>query len=251
MTSPPIRAGYHSRPMVHTRPPGLEGRRVEQLLTKAKAERSTGARMDLLSGLLLDSRYEAHGLVGSADTREVFTASLERFDCVTYVETVLALARASRASQFATWLRRIRYDGSQVDWTGRNHYMTGWIRSNVRVGTVRRIRPGFRVSRKHRLLDAVPGLPPRRTRFACVPKSEMKRLKPRLATGDLIFFASTRSHLDVFHCGILVKGGDSWKMRHAARSREKVVEDDLDGFLAANRMAGVIVVRPTEDPAAD
>jgi hypothetical protein len=63
--------------------------------------------------------------------------------------------------------------------------------------------------------------------------------------GDLIFFASTRKQHDVFHCGIIVRDGDRVLMRHASRSRGGVVEQDLEEFLKANRMAGVIVVRPS------
>jgi hypothetical protein len=230
--------------MAQVRPRGLDAERVERLLTEAEAQLSPAGRIDALSGLFLGRPFEANGLVGSKDEPEVFTASLDRFDCVTYVETVLALSRASRGSEFVDWLRRIRYDGGRVEWTRRNHYMTSWIRSNARIGVVRPILEKAHTTRKVRLLDLVPGLPPKRTRFACVPKKRLGALKGRLRTGDLVFFASTRLHLDVFHCGILVNGGERWKMRHAARSRKSVVETDLDEFLKANRTAGVIVVRP-------
>jgi Protein of unknown function (DUF1460) len=60
----------------------------------------------------------------------------------------------------------------------------------------------------------------------------------------LIFFASTRKHLDVFHAGIIVRDRDKVLMRHASRSQGGVVEQELNGFLKANRMTGVIVVRP-------
>ena len=116
------------------------------------------------------------------------------------------------------------------------------------MGAVRRLSTGIRPVVKERILDVVSGLPPIRTRFECVPKSDIRRLGARLETGDLIFFASTRKHLDIFHCGILVRDSDRLKMRHASRSRNGVVEQDLDDFLKANRMAGVIVVRPTEEP---
>lgn len=202
--------------------------------------------MGVLSELLLGRPWEANGLVGSADVREVFTVSLERFDCVTYVETVLALSRAARVDDFVECLRRIRYEGGTVEWARRNHYMTGWIRSNVASGVVRPILREFSTTRKKRLLRMVPGLPPKRVSFACVPKSRMKSLRSRLKTGDLVFFASTRARLDVFHCGLLVDGGDRLLMRHAAKSRKGVVEQDLSEFLENNRMAGVIVVRPTE-----
>lgn len=225
--------------------PALAARRIRQILSKTRSLRSPGARVEALSGLLLGRPYTERPLVGSPDTREVFTASLHGFDCVTYVETVLALSRASRVGEFVRWLRAIRYDGGRIEWERRNHYMTGWIRNNARIGAVRSISGGVRSVRKDRVLDAVPGLPPRRARFSCVPKRLVRRLSARLQTGDLIFFASTRKNLDVFHCGILVRAGERWRLRHATRSRRSVVEQDLDDFLRNNRMAGVIVVRPT------
>lgn len=228
--------------MTQTR--GHDGARARQLLSRAKARSSVAARVELLSGLLLGRPYEANGLVGSARTPEVLTASLERFDCVTYVETVLALARASRPAGFVEELRRIRYRGGRVAWAYRNHYMTGWIRANSRIGTLRVLAAPGRATRKDRVLDAVPGLPPVRTRFSCVPKARVKGLANRLRSGDLLFFASTRPHLDVFHCGVLVGADEGWRLRHASRSQGGVVEQDLGEFLKANRMSGVIVVRP-------
>jgi hypothetical protein len=186
-------------------------------------------------------------LVGSADTPEVFTVSLDTFDCVTYVETVLALSFASNADEFQEWLRKIRYEGGRIAWERRNHYMTGWIRSNKRAGLLRRLAlPGVHVAVKERTLNGVPGLPAVRSRFACVPKPAIRKLMRRLETGDLIFFASTRKHHDVFHCGIIVRDGDRVLVRHASRSRDAVVEQDLSEFLKANRMSGVIVARPRE-----
>ena len=69
-----------------------------------------------------------------------------------------------------------------------------------------------------------------------------------LQTADLIFFVSTRKHLDVFHAGIIVRDGGKVFMRHASRSQGLVVEQQLSGFLKTNRMAGVIVMRPQAVP---
>ena len=99
---------------------------------------------------------------------------------------------------------------------------------------------------KERVLNVVPGLAPQRTRIKCVPKAAVPRLERYLQTGDLIFFASTRKHLDVFHAGIIVRDGKKILMRHASRSQGSVVEQELSEFLKANRMAGVIVMRPRE-----
>jgi hypothetical protein len=60
----------------------------------------------------------------------------------------------------------------------------------------------------------------------------------------LIFFASIRKHLDIFHCGIIVRDDDRILVRHASRSRGAVVEQDLNEFMKANRMAGVLIARP-------
>jgi cell wall-associated NlpC family hydrolase len=231
--------------MTETRPKVQRSRPVGPLLSRAKALRTVDERVNAHSRILLGSPYAVNPLGGSPDGPEVFSSSLGAFDCVTYVETVLALALSKKAHDFPEWLRRIRYDGGRVAWTRRNHYMTGWIRSNLRLGVVRRIGPGIRTVSRERTLGVVPGLSPRKVLVRCVPKAEMRRLEPRLRTGDLAFFASARKRLDVFHCGIVVRSGAGWRLRHAARSGNAVVEQDLFDFLRANRMAGVIVVRPS------
>ena len=232
---------------MRAQPRGLSRRRVQQLLAKAKSNRSAGTRIDVLSRCFLGLPYTTDLLIGSVETPELFTISLDSFDCVTYVETVLALSRASSVDEFVDWLRKIRYSDGRVQWERRNHYMTGWIRNNVRIGAVRRVSANVRPVAKQRTLDGLPGLPPQKARFGCIPKASLKRFSSDLRTGDMIFFVSIRKHRDVFHCGILVSDGDRLRMRHAARSRGGVVEQDLDEFLKDNRMAGVIIVRPTEE----
>jgi hypothetical protein len=233
--------------MKHAQPRGLSRRRVEQLLSKTKAKRSAGSRIDILSRQFLGQIYKPYPLIGSVDTPEVFTASLNGFDCVTYIETILALSRSSTVADFVEWLRKIRYEEGRIQWDRRNHYMTAWIRNNERGGIIHPVGNGVPAVTKERRLDVVPGLAAKRTRLQCVPKSSLPALKSHLQTGDLIFFASTRKNLDIFHCGIIVRDGRRILMRHASRSRGGVVEQNLDEFLKANRMAGVIVVRPSEE----
>jgi hypothetical protein len=165
---------------------------------------------------------------------------------VTYVETVLALARASDPAGFADELRGIRYDGGRVEWARRNHYMTDWVRRNARAGIVRPVAAAALATRKEKTLNAVPGLPVSKARFSCVSKTKLGAFSPRLKNGDVVLFASTKAGLDVFHCGLLALAGGRWMLRHASRSQGRVVEEELSGFLAGNRMAGVIVVRPLE-----
>ena len=231
--------------MKHPQPRDLSRRRVEQLLSETKQDRSTGSRIEVLSRHFLGHPYKANPLIGSADTTEVFTVSLDGFDCVTYIETILALARASNVDSFTERLREIRYDGGRIQWERRNHYMTCWIRNNARHGIIRPVStPAVPILNRERVLNVVPGLDPQRTRLKCVPKSEMPRLERHLQTGDIIFFVSTRKHLDMFHAGIIVRDGENVLMRHASRSQGSVVEQELRDFLKANRMTGVTVMRP-------
>src|SRR6185369_16486609 len=153
--------------MQHAQSRRLSRRRVEQLLSKTKPHRSAGNRIEILSRSFLGKPYKTHPLIGSADTPEVFTVSLNEFDCVTYIETVLALSRAASADDFLEWLRRIRYENGRVKWDRRNHYMTGWIRSNIRAGAVRRLfLPSLATVTKEKKLDSVPGLRPVHARFS-------------------------------------------------------------------------------------
>ena len=231
--------------MKRPQPRGFSRRRVARLVSATKYERGVGNRIDLLSRHFLGHPYKPNPLTGSADTAEVFTASLDGFDCVTYIETILALARASSADDFIERLRKIRYEEGRVRWTRRNHYMTLWIRNNVREGTIRPVAtPGVPILSRKRILNAVPGLPARRTRVKFLPKAAMPRVAAFLQSGDLIFFVSTRKNLDVFHAGIIVRDGTDMLMRHASRSQRGVVEQELSEFLKANRMTGVMVMRP-------
>src|ERR1700674_6006004 len=100
--------------MRHAQPRGLSRRRVEQLLSKTKYERSAASRIDVLSRHFLGHPYKPDPLIGSADTAEVFTASFDGFDCVTYIETVVALSRASNVDNFIEWLRKIRYERGRL-----------------------------------------------------------------------------------------------------------------------------------------
>ena len=228
-------------------PRRLNRRRLQQLLSKMKHERSVTSRIDAFSRHFLGHRYTANPLIGSADATEVFTASLNGFDCVTYIETILALARASNGDDFTAWLRKIRYERGRIQWQRRNHYMTAWIRNNVSVGIIKPMSiPAVPTVTRERVLNLVPGLAPQRIRLKCVPKPAVRRLEPYLRSGDLVFFASTRRTLDVFHAGIIARDGKTVLMRHASRSQGFVVQQELRDFLKANRMAGVIVARPRE-----
>jgi len=214
----------------------------------ARIDRMNGvaARVESISGRFLGYPYVAHSLVGSVDTPEVFNDSLKGFDCVTYVESVMALVYADKTGNYSSVLKKLRYSDGRVDWRRRNHYMTQWLKNNARHGLIRRVGLRFATTRKQRLLNVVPGLPTSRQSFSCIPKNKFSAVQSEMRSGDLIFFASTRSHLDVFHCGILIRQGDTWILRHASRSSGSVVDQELASFLKEHRMAGMMLARPCD-----
>lgn len=227
-------------------PPDLDRQRIGALVRSVRPRRDVGSRIEWISRQWLGHPYRECPLGGSPDEVETLTASTAGFDCVTYVESVLALASADSVEEFVDNLRLIRYRDGVVGWATRNHYMTGWIRENERAGFVRNRTRGRGVVRRERCLNGVEGLPESRVRVASLPKAEFLSRPEDVRTGDLAFFASTRRNLDVFHCGILVRARGTIRLRHAARSRGRVVEEPLEDFLGRNRMVGVILVRPEE-----
>ncbi len=226
-------------------PKHLDRKRVRQILRRVKPVSGIGSRIAAISEEFLEYPYMKNMLIGDLDQEEVFTASFSGFDCVTYVETVLALARASSTEEFVGNLQYIRYADGEVDWKKRNHYMTTWIRNNSRAGVVRNRTRGPGLVERRRCLNVLHGLPERTIRVRSIPKREFMRRREDVRTGDLIFFASTLPDRDVFHCGILIHE-DGVRMRHAPLSRGHVVDQDLAEFLNANRMSGVILARPQE-----
>ena len=119
------------------KPSDLNRPEVRAILDEVRGLEEIGSRIDAISRHFIGFPYLETPLVGSATLPERLTVALGGFDCVTYVESVLALARASTATEFVENLRRIRYAGGDVDWRRRNHYMTAWIRNNQSAGIVR------------------------------------------------------------------------------------------------------------------
>lgn len=224
----------------------LDQELVRQLLQDARALPSLGQRMKSISTRLLGVPYLVNSLIGSMTEPEVFVATLEGFDCVTFMETVLALARAGEVEEFLDLLREIRYTHGEVEWRKRHHYTTDWARHNIWHGRLRDFTRGKETMVKTKSLNTVAGLRPRIVSFRYFPKRKLPSISRQLADGDLIFFVSTRKGLDVFHTGIVFREGDRVILRHAARSRGGVVEQELAEFAKANRMPGFMIVRPTE-----
>lgn len=230
------------------RPADFDIRGAEGALHRLSRHSSFEARVDSVSRFFLGRAYLENPLGGGPDQREVFRCSFDEFDCVTYVEIVLALACSKTASRFARTLRDLRYREGTVEWVRRNHFMTEWLRINAERGVLADMTTGSESIAKTRKLSGVPGIRPEQKTFRCFPKRSFATVSSRIQTGDVIMFVSTKKHLDVFHAGILIRRGEEILLRNAARSAGKVIEQDVREFLRANRMSGFILARPVCRP---
>lgn len=213
---------------------------------------------------------------GGSPAREPLTVSLTRFDCVTLVESCLAVARGVCGAGAGTWERfgreveRMRYRGGRRrGYTSRLHYFSEWIRDGASRGLVKDLgaelggtddtRP-LRFMTRHRgsyaaLADArvfeeigsiersLDGQP----RFV-VPTKRIPEVLPRLETGDVLAFATEIDGLDVTHSAFVYRGDDEVvRVLHAPLSGGVVAitRTTLPEYVAAIRRAtGILVARP-------
>jgi hypothetical protein len=223
---------------------GLNPAEAIAILDDTSGEADLGKRLDQISSRFLGRPYVEGSLGGSADVPEVLRITLDAFDCVTYLEAVLALAYSATLSEFVSTTRRIRYQRGEVDWFHRNHYMTDWARNNEADGFVANLTSGPATIEKTCTLDLIPGLPSKTTAFNYFPTESLPRVAELAQTGDLVFFVSMRSDLDVFHTGLLIKSEAQMILRHATRNGRAVIDQDLSEFVGKNEPAGFVLLRP-------
>ena len=231
--------------MIETQTPlELNTGEVERLLEGSRDRSKLCERMESISARFLGRPYLENPLGGGPESPEEFRVSLAGFDCVTYIETVFALARSRTADAFVNEIREMRYAGGRVDWYHRNHYMLDWIRNNEARGIIEDMTTGTETVKKTRTLSIIKSLPAKTVTFRCFPKRALNSIRSRIETGDVMLFVSTRKSLDVFHTGILIKNAHEISLRHATRTAGRVIEESLASFINAHRMSGLILLRP-------
>jgi len=219
---------------------------IRQLIAATRPMNVIGERMKYISGQLLGLPYVRNPLIGSATEAEIFVTRMDGFDCVTFLETVLALARSKSLEDFLVTLRQIRYRNGEVDYRQRLHYLTDWASSQVQRGLLVDLTIGEDTILREKRLDWVKSVEPKMARFRYFPRHQLTLVSRWLRDGDLIYFVSGRAGLDTLHAGLLVREGDRVLMRHATRHRHKVVEQELSNFCGQTPMSGFIINRPKD-----
>lgn len=246
------------------------------------ADDPTGPAAVRVGELATGTPYEAYTLEqylkggGSPSRTEPLTLHLDRFDCVSLVESCLAVARVAHDPGEPTWesfarkMERMRYRGGEREgYTSRLHYFSEWLDDNARRGLVRVLgeelggradtrplrfmsthaesypalaMPGIlgEIEEMERSLDGVP-------RWV-VPTASIDSVSDRIETGDILAFATSIEGLDVTHAAFAYRD-DAGVLRvlHAPLSGGvvEITESTLPQYVAAIRSStGILIARP-------
>lgn len=253
---------------------------VGSLLATARAQRwDTLAIGDCLArfGRALEGvPYAEHTLEGPGPERCRVTT--DAFDCVTFMELALNLARVSQAADgSAPTLHDVtravtytRYRGGRLDgYLSRLHYTSEWIADNISKGVLEDVTPalggvpftlnlGFMSAHPERypvlrgdrtLADSMRHIERRinRTRRTHIPRNRVASMERKLRTGDLVAITTSVAGLDYVHTGIIVCDGNEARLLHASsRSGRVMLDRSIGAYLArAPRITlGITVLRP-------
>jgi hypothetical protein len=218
---------------------------LSRLIMVGEGAEDVGRKVQRFAEALIGRPYLSHPLIGGPDRPEELVTGLSGFDCVTFVETVLALAASDSPADFLRELVLLRYRGGAIAWEHRLHYFSDWLEENARRGVLAIDTRGPGSERIQARLALLDGLPPRLTELDVVPKQSVEGAISRIANGSIVAFASERDGLDYFHVG-LVFVGDQLMMAHAAKSAGSVVREPLRAFLDRNQMRGISFARPLD-----
>jgi Protein of unknown function (DUF1460) len=263
-------------------------RRLERWVAALRSARLTGASAPVgtaaarVGELAAGTPYEPGTLEaylrrgGNPQAREPLTLALTHFDCVTLVESCLAVARTAVGDAKPTWDRfgreveRMRYRGGERGaYATRLHYFSEWIADGAARGLVRDlgdelggvedVRP-LRFMSEHRasypaladttvlarIAEVERGLDGRPRRV--VPTDRIAAVADRIETGDVLAFATAIPGLDVTHAAFACRTPDGvLRVLHAPLSGGvvEVTRATLPEYVGAIRRAtGVLVARP-------
>lgn len=213
---------------------------------------------------------------GGSPAPEPLTLSLTHFDCVTLVESCLAIARVAGGKSAPTWERfgreveRMRYrGGKRIGYASRLHYFSEWISDGESRGLVKdlgrelggtedrrplRFMTGHRESYPALLDDGMfreIGAMERRLdgnpRWV-VPTDLIPTVADKIETGDVLAFATTISGLDVTHAALAYRDAVGiLRVLHAPLSGGvvEITRATLPEYVAAIRnSSGILVARP-------
>jgi len=248
----------------------------------SRASVPIGRSVSRVGELAIGSPYEPSMLEGyirrggDPAKREPLFLSLTRYDCVTLVESCLAVSRTAsdrgdpRWETFAREVERVRYrDGKRAGYSSRLHYFSEWMSDGAKrglvsllgekLGGVRDERP-LRFMTEHR--SSYPALANEKV-FAAIGRMErsldasarhvvttahIPEVADQIATGDILGFATSTPGLDVSHSAFAHRDDNGvLRVLHAPLSggAVEISRLPLEQYVAAIRHStGILIARP-------
>ena len=243
-------------------------RAIEQKLEEAEI----GEIIQTVAIDLLGSKYQA-GLLDRTP-QETLVISLQKFDCLLFVETILAIARniATQDYNYNNFTKNVetqRYSqGKMTDYCSRLHYFSDWIKDNEERNLVTNITAdigGITIPKKLNFMtthrNSYPQLAKNETNYRCItameknleqlifhyiPTHNIRSIYHQLKPGDVIGIATSIKGLDFTHTGLVYQDErGNIGLIHASPAGQVVIARDLQSYVQNVRNAiGIVVSRP-------
>ena len=230
--------------------------RVEHLLKEALSLPDDSCRTLHFARRLMGTPYVS----GTLDTlnEEQLVVHLDKVDCTTLVETVLALTIADKEGKrsfcgFKDALKSIRYRRGELNgYASRLHYFSDWIKDNERKGLIKEYTSNLPNIRKRLLsldfmtthVSSYPQLKDNPSmveamkkvesawqgvEIAYLPKEYLNLSSDELPikNGDILAITTNIKGLDVVHVGFACWMGGKLHLLHASSNAMKVILDEL------------------------
>ena len=205
---------------------------INQLLQKGSESGITDANglIEFYARQLLGTPYVAHTLEGD---EEVLTINIHELDCLTFIESLYALTRATLQGRYswrdyAANIENVRYRGGQMgDYSSRIHYISEWIIDNNVRGNLVEVTPDLphvdymvknidymthhtdsyrQLKDDSAMVEKIRRFELRNHRFPYLKRSWLndKAVKAALRSGDFVSLVTKIEGLDVSHNGIII-----------------------------------------------
>lgn len=247
---------------------------IEYALEEELHGRSMPEIMQAIADYFLGVPYKA-GLL-DRDSEEKLVITLDGFDCVLFVETVLAIARGIAVedysySTFANNLSEQRYwKGERDGYCSRLHYFSEWIADNDKRGIVENIASdlgGLRVNKPLYFMSqnrwSYPQIANNNANYQClvnmedkisrlnidyIPYQQIRNVYSQLKPGDVVAVATEVEGLDVTHTGLVYRLPDgNIGFIHASPAGKVTISRDLHNYIWNVESAiGILVARPAD-----
>jgi hypothetical protein len=232
---------------------------------------SYGKLIAEIGRLFINKPYKAETLENIG--KEKLIVNVSAFDCMTFVETVLALALCVLAgnisrNEFRKKLISIRYREGEINgYSSRLHYFTDWLYSNENKKILTDVTCLIGGEPKHKKINFMtahcqlyPALKNEmqfskmlavekslsRSDFYIIKKDKVNMQKGTILNGDIIAFTTDQEGLDVAHVGFALRQGKHLHLLHASKKEGAVVisKKTLVAYLKSNKkFTGIIVAR--------